>query len=70
MSRREGTQLAAAASPGAQKLESFYIGQVVSGFAELRPAHDIACRLIDDCAARIAELGVIVRIKGVAGSVV
>jgi NAD(P)H-dependent flavin oxidoreductase YrpB (nitropropane dioxygenase family) len=50
-------EAAAAGNPGAQRLESFFIGQVVGGFAALRPAEDLARQLIDDCATRIAELG-------------
>jgi NAD(P)H-dependent flavin oxidoreductase YrpB (nitropropane dioxygenase family) len=43
--------------PGAYDLESFFIGQVVGGFAELRPAEEIAAQIVADCAARLAELG-------------
>lgn len=47
---------AAAGHPGATELESFFIGQVVGGFRELRPARDIARQIIDDCAKRLKEL--------------
>lgn len=39
------------------ELESFYIGQVVGSFARLRPAAEISRALIEDCRARLAELG-------------
>ncbi|MBW0106132.1 nitronate monooxygenase [Pseudonocardia sp. KRD-291] len=41
---------------GATALESFFIGQVVGGFAELAPAGDITRRIVDDCATRLREL--------------
>lgn len=47
---------AATGHAGATALESYYIGQVVGGFAALEPAGDIARRIIDDCAARLREL--------------
>jgi NAD(P)H-dependent flavin oxidoreductase YrpB (nitropropane dioxygenase family) len=43
--------------PGATALESFFVGQVVGAFAELRPAAEVARRIIDDCALRLRELG-------------
>lgn len=43
--------------PGATELESFFIGQVVGGFTELRPAGEIARSMIDDCRARLVRLG-------------
>ncbi|HEY1968913.1 MAG TPA: nitronate monooxygenase [Pseudonocardia sp.] len=49
-------QAAEQGHPGAQALESFFIGQVVGGFAELRPAEEIATRIVADCVARLAEL--------------
>ena len=42
--------------PGATALESFFIGQVVGGFAELAPAGEITRRIVDDCVARLQEL--------------
>ena len=42
---------------GANLLESYYIGQVVGSFSRIRPAFEIARELIDDCHARLAELG-------------
>jgi NAD(P)H-dependent flavin oxidoreductase YrpB (nitropropane dioxygenase family) len=47
---------AAQGHAGAMALESFFIGQVVGGFAQLRPTREIARRLIDDCDTRLAEL--------------
>jgi NAD(P)H-dependent flavin oxidoreductase YrpB (nitropropane dioxygenase family) len=49
-------EAAEAGHKGALALESFFIGQVVGGFGELRPAGEIARTIIDDCAARLAEL--------------
>lgn len=49
----------AAASAGdenAKALESFFIGQVVGGFARLRPAAEITRDIVDTCAARLQEL--------------
>ncbi|MBC3193035.1 nitronate monooxygenase [Pseudonocardia sp. C8] len=48
---------AASGHPGATALESYYIGQVVGGFAELEPAGDITRRIVDDCSARLRDLG-------------
>lgn len=50
-------EAAEAGHPGATELESFFIGQVVGGFRELRPAGDIARDIIDGCAQRLKELG-------------
>ncbi len=50
-------EAAQAGHPGATALESYYIGQVVGGFAALAPAAEIARRMIDDCTARLGELG-------------
>lgn len=49
-------EAADAGHEGALALESFFIGQVVGGFAELRPAGEIARTIIDGCATRLAEL--------------
>jgi NAD(P)H-dependent flavin oxidoreductase YrpB (nitropropane dioxygenase family) len=49
----------AAASVGhakATELESFFIGQVVGGFTELRPAGEIARRIVADCEKQIENL--------------
>jgi NAD(P)H-dependent flavin oxidoreductase YrpB (nitropropane dioxygenase family) len=54
-------EAAATGHPGATALESFFIGQVVGAFTELRPAEDIARRIIADCAARLTELGALAR---------
>ncbi|MBW0101045.1 nitronate monooxygenase family protein [Pseudonocardia sp. KRD291] len=40
----------------AQTLESFFIGQVVGGFARLRPTAEITRELIEDCETRLREL--------------
>ena len=42
---------------GALALESFFIGQVVGSFSELRPAYDIARSIIEECDAVLAYLG-------------
>ncbi len=47
---------AAAGHPGALELESFYIGQVVGSFRELRPAAEITAQLAADCERQIAAL--------------
>lgn len=46
---------------GATKLESFFIGQVVGGFAQLRGAGEITRELVEDCARRLGELGELAR---------
>src|SRR5581483_11233343 len=48
---------AATGNAGARELESFFIGQVVGGFRELRPAEDIAREIVADCVVRLKELG-------------
>jgi NAD(P)H-dependent flavin oxidoreductase YrpB (nitropropane dioxygenase family) len=48
---------AAAGHEGALRLESFFIGQVVGSFTEIRPAGEITRQIIADCERRIAELG-------------
>ena len=42
---------------GALRLESFFIGQVVGSFTEIRPAAEITRQIVADCERRIAELG-------------
>ncbi|MEU8821965.1 nitronate monooxygenase family protein [Actinoplanes sp. NPDC048796] len=42
---------------GALKLESFFVGQVVGSFRDIRPAGEITRRMAEDCQRRIAELG-------------
>ena len=49
-------EAAEAGHEGALALESFFVGQVVGGFGALRPAGEIARTIIDECAARLAEL--------------
>jgi NAD(P)H-dependent flavin oxidoreductase YrpB (nitropropane dioxygenase family) len=48
---------AAAGHEGALRLESFFIGQVVGSFTEIRPAAEITRQIIAECEQRIAELG-------------
>jgi NAD(P)H-dependent flavin oxidoreductase YrpB (nitropropane dioxygenase family) len=48
---------AAAGHEGALRLESFFIGQVVGSFREIRPAAEITRQIIAECEARIIELG-------------
>ncbi|HEU5421157.1 MAG TPA: nitronate monooxygenase [Streptosporangiaceae bacterium] len=55
---------AAAGHPGALELESFYIGQVVGSFRELRPAAEITTQLAADCERQIAVLA---RLAGLPG---
>ena len=42
---------------GALALESFFIGQVVGSFREVRPAAEITRRIVAECERRIADLG-------------
>ncbi|MBE9376588.1 nitronate monooxygenase [Saccharopolyspora sp. HNM0983] len=42
---------------GARELESFFIGQVVGSFAQLRPAAEITREMIDDCREVLRGLG-------------
>ncbi|MVZ99866.1 hypothetical protein F8568_005625 [Actinomadura sp. LD22] len=49
----------AAAEKGDRKpieLETFFIGQVVGGFTELRPAGEITRRIAADCERRLRDL--------------
>jgi NAD(P)H-dependent flavin oxidoreductase YrpB (nitropropane dioxygenase family) len=48
---------AAAGHEGALHLESFFIGQVVGSFTQIRPAAEITRQIIAECEQRIAELG-------------
>jgi NAD(P)H-dependent flavin oxidoreductase YrpB (nitropropane dioxygenase family) len=41
---------------GALALQSFFVGQVVGSFRELRPAAEITRQLAADCEQRIADL--------------
>jgi NAD(P)H-dependent flavin oxidoreductase YrpB (nitropropane dioxygenase family) len=50
-------EAAEAGNERAIELESYYIGQVVGSFAHLRPAADIARELVEECHARLVELG-------------
>jgi NAD(P)H-dependent flavin oxidoreductase YrpB (nitropropane dioxygenase family) len=47
---------AAAGHEGALALESFFIGQVVGAFREIRPAAEITRQIVAECEKRIAEL--------------
>ncbi len=49
-------EAAAAGHEGALALESFFVGQVVGSFRDIRPAGEITRQLAADCAARIAAL--------------
>ncbi|WP_433598252.1 nitronate monooxygenase [Nocardia sp. CA-135953] len=51
---------AAAGNEGAEMLESFFIGQVVGSFAELRPAETIARELVADCEQRLRETAALI----------
>nr|WP_221374608.1 nitronate monooxygenase [Actinoplanes polyasparticus] len=47
---------AEAGHEGALKLESFFVGQVVGSFRDIRPAGEITRTMAAECAARIREL--------------
>lgn len=47
---------AQAGHEGALKLESFFIGQVVGSFRQIRPAGEITRQIVADCEQRIADL--------------
>jgi len=47
---------ARAGSPGARALESFFVGQVVGSFAELRPTAEIVAGMAAECAECISGL--------------
>jgi NAD(P)H-dependent flavin oxidoreductase YrpB (nitropropane dioxygenase family) len=47
---------AEAGHEGALRLESFFVGQVVGSFREVRPAGEITRRMAEECAATIARL--------------
>jgi NAD(P)H-dependent flavin oxidoreductase YrpB (nitropropane dioxygenase family) len=55
-------EAAAADHPGATALETFFIGQVVGTFSDLRPAGEIARQIIADCAATISALGTLLEV--------
>jgi hypothetical protein len=46
-----------AGNEGARALESFFVGQVVGGFSELRPAEEITREIVAGCVVRLKELG-------------
>lgn len=48
---------AEAGHEGALRLESFFVGQVVGSFAEVRPAAEITRQIVAECEQRIRELG-------------
>jgi len=47
---------AQAGHDGALRLESFFVGQVVGSFQQIRPAAEITGQIIADCEQRIADL--------------
>jgi NAD(P)H-dependent flavin oxidoreductase YrpB (nitropropane dioxygenase family) len=47
---------AQAGHEGALRLESFFIGQVVGSFRDIRPAGEITRQIIADCEQRVADL--------------
>lgn len=54
-------EAAEAGSPGAQELGSFFIGQVVGGFAELRATGDIVATMMSECNAAIERVKLLYR---------
>jgi NAD(P)H-dependent flavin oxidoreductase YrpB (nitropropane dioxygenase family) len=54
---------ARAGHEGALRLESFFVGQVVGSFEQLRPAGDITRQIVADCERRIGELADLARAK-------
>ena len=42
---------------GALRLESFFVGQVVGSFQQIRPAGEITRQIVADCEQRIRDLG-------------
>lgn len=42
---------------GALRLESFFVGQVVGSFEQIRPAGEITRQIVADCEQRIRDLG-------------
>jgi len=51
-----GRAAAQAGHEGALCLESFFIGQVVGSFEQIRPAAEITRQIVADCEQRIADL--------------
>jgi len=47
---------AASGHPGALELETFFVGQVVGSFSELRPTRRIVTTMVRDCEARLRTL--------------
>jgi hypothetical protein len=47
---------ARAGHEGALRLESFYVGQVVGSFEQLRPAGEITRQIVAECEQRIRDL--------------
>jgi NAD(P)H-dependent flavin oxidoreductase YrpB (nitropropane dioxygenase family) len=54
---------ARAGHEGALRLESFFVGQVVGSFEQLRPAGEITRQIVADCERRIAELADLAQAK-------
>jgi NAD(P)H-dependent flavin oxidoreductase YrpB (nitropropane dioxygenase family) len=53
---------------GALALESFFIGQVVGSFQDIRPAGEITRQMAADCEQRIAELARLLPVPDAAGT--
>jgi NAD(P)H-dependent flavin oxidoreductase YrpB (nitropropane dioxygenase family) len=47
---------ARAGHEGAFRLESFFVGQVVGSFEQIRPAGDITRQIVTECEQRIRDL--------------
>ena len=47
---------ARAGHEGALRLESFFVGQVVGSFEQIRPAGEITRQIVADCEQRIRDL--------------
>jgi hypothetical protein len=47
---------AEAGHAGAVELETFFVGQIVGSFHDLRPAAEITQSMVAECLARIASL--------------
>ena len=47
---------AQAGHEGALRLESFFVGQVVGSFQQIRPTAEITRQIVAECEQRIADL--------------
>ncbi|EUA37044.1 nitronate monooxygenase family protein [Mycobacterium avium subsp. avium 2285 (R)] len=52
---------AAAGEPGALELETFFIGQVVGSFTQLRSTREIVEEIVGDCEQRLQELAAVIK---------